>query len=154
MSYLRIMFSFCLPFVSHFAWGQANGVPVDPTIAVVSPAADMRKELAAFSGKWAGSCNGLTSGAYMADAFLLVEEIASETDIKVYYGQVGRFRHTSGVKISSRVSGNIVDGALTLATPDPLRMTCSIQGDNRLTCIVNDAKEGYNYRCHHSRLKN
>lgn len=154
MHYLRIATLFlCLPLVSHFAWGQANGVPVDPAIKVVSPPSDMRKELAAFSGKWAGSFNGVQSSAYMSDGFLVVEEIASDSDIKVYYAQVGRFRHMSGAKTSSRVSGKIVDGNLEFTTSDPMSISCSLQGSNRLACLINDTKEGYRYRGGLTRVK-
>ena len=49
--------------------GLPEGVPLPKDIHVVSPPADLPKEIAAFSGKWTGKWDGII------DSVLIVEEI-------------------------------------------------------------------------------
>jgi hypothetical protein len=53
-------------------------VPLPSDVSIVAPSADMRKDIASFSGKWAGKWSG------NLDAILIVEEITPEKAKVVY----------------------------------------------------------------------
>jgi hypothetical protein len=119
-------------------------VPVDASIAIIPPHSDVSKELATFSGKWAGPFNGVNTGAWMSDAFLVVEEISSPTSIKVYYAQIGRFRTNYDNKWSVRANAKFADGTLEFTTPDALVIACSVNSSDSLSCTITNAQGGRN----------
>jgi hypothetical protein len=113
------------------AIGQAKDIPILPDVAVSSPVPETPRDVAAFSGKWAGYFSGVRSGAYMADGFLVVERISSPSDVQVFFAGVSRFGATNGQPYSYRTSARIVDGALVFEAG---RMTVSatITGDDTM----------------------
>jgi hypothetical protein len=123
---------------------QASGVPVDPSVAVTPPSADVPKELAAFSGKWGGPFNGVNSGAYMSDAYLVVEAISSATDVRVYYAQIGRFTTNYGEKRAYRATAAVANGTLQFTMPDNLTVACSVRTSDTLNCTITNAQGGQN----------
>jgi hypothetical protein len=134
----------CLLYGASPVLSQAPGVPVDPSVAVTSPSGEIPKQLAAFSGKWAGPFNGMNTGAYMSDVLLVVETISSATDISVYYAQIGRWRSNYGEKRSHRAKAQIVNGTLEFSIPDSVVIACTMSTNDTLGCILTDAQGNRN----------
>lgn len=144
MQALKAVLFLCLLSSSSVVWSQAPEIPVDPSVAVTPPSGDIPKELAAFSGKWGGPFNGVKTGAYMSDAFLVVESISSATDILVYYAQIGRFRTNYGEKRAYRAKAAVVNGTLEFTTPSNLHIACTVRTSDTLNCTITNMQGGQN----------
>ncbi len=115
------------------ARAQPKDIPIAPDVIIEIPAADIPKELAAFSGKWFGPFNGVRTGAYMSDAVIIVEKIASASAIQVFYAGIGRFRTNSGQPWAYRVSGAFLDGTLQFKIGDNRVVECKLNSDGTMS---------------------
>ena len=125
--------------LSHFLWAplaasaQPKDIPIAPDVSVEAPAADIPKELAAFSGKWFGPYNGVRTGAYMSDALIIVERISSATSVQVFYSGVGRFRTNHGQSWAYRLNGAFIDGTLQFKVRDNRLVECKLNSDGTMS---------------------
>lgn len=112
--------------------GPAKDINIPADVTVVAPADTIPKDVAAFSGKWAGAWYGAVTNTYMADQVIVVERISSPTSARVAYAGIGRWGNISGQPWLYRLDGTFVNNTLQFTLPSGVAITCRMNRDGTL----------------------
>jgi len=112
--------------------GPAKDINIPADVTVVAPAEAIPKDLAAFSGKWAGAWYGAATSTYMADQVIVVERISSPTSARVAYAGIGRWGNINGQPWFYRLDATFVSNALQFTLPSGVAVTCRLNRDGTL----------------------
>jgi hypothetical protein len=99
-------------------------VPLPQDVVISAPNSDLKKEIAAFSGKWVGNWSGIL------DAIFIVEQIGPETAKVIYaWGAAPQWNTSPG---SRRYEAKVTPSdtaEITFATPSGVQFTVKMGGD-------------------------
>jgi hypothetical protein len=117
------------------ATGRGQEIPAD--VIVVAPDATIPKEVAAFSGTWAGTWNSATYRSVMAEQIIVVDRISSPTSAHIVYAGIGRYNGSGGYSNYgrtwlTRVDGTFANNTLQFTLSTGTVVTCSMNGDGTL----------------------
>jgi len=135
--------TFCtLLLMSSLAFAQPKELKIPSDITVIATGPDIPKDLAAFSGKWSGTYNGLRTGDYQGDGLIVVHQITSPKEIEVYYTGIGRQR-TNPSKLWERRHTATYDGNSVEFQSEDCRMRLTLTS-NRAMNVAKDCNVGGN----------
>jgi hypothetical protein len=122
------------------AYAQATDISVPADVAITPPSQDISKELAVFSGRWAGAWYGAQTNTHMADQIIVVETVAAPASARVAYAGIGRWKSLYGKQWFNRLDAALVDNSLQFRLPNGTLVSCRINPDGTMNATGTTAQ--------------